>query len=383
VTTWYNEIDPFSAGWLRALIAAGEIAPGVVDERDIRDVRPADLDGFDQLHFFAGIGTWSYALRRAGWPDDRPVWTGSCPCQPFSAAGGRTGFADERHLWPAWHYLVAQRRPAVVLGEQVASGDGLGWLDLVQADLEDADYACGALDSCSAGFGAPHIRQRLWFVAQRLDDAFGDRQPTWRHDHSEHERFFAGAIVELRRLGDARFARLEGHAGNGHVLDQRRWFPSEQARSLAQASGAGGLADARRLVGAPQRIEAASIRGGGGGARHVALDVAAPHGADRGLADADQEGRELIAAPWRLHGRRAPRHDLDGRSIAGRPGPVNGHWADADWIFCRDGRWRPIEPGSFPLAHGVTGRVGRLRGYGNAINAEAAAAFVRAAMQCL
>ena len=54
-----------------------------VDERDIRDVRPDDLRGFTQLHFFAGIGVWTYALRRAGWPDDRPVWTGSLPVPAF------------------------------------------------------------------------------------------------------------------------------------------------------------------------------------------------------------------------------------------------------------------------------------------------------------
>ena len=86
VSAYYNEIDRFAAAWLRELIKRNLIAPGEVDERSIADVRPDDLVGFDQVHFFAGIGVWSYALRQAGWPDDRPVWTGSCPCQPFSCA---------------------------------------------------------------------------------------------------------------------------------------------------------------------------------------------------------------------------------------------------------------------------------------------------------
>jgi DNA (cytosine-5)-methyltransferase 1 len=136
---YYNEIDPFCAQWLRNLIDAGHIAPGDVDNRSIEDVRPDDLKGYAQCHFFAGIGVWSLALRRAGWPDERPVWSGSCPCQSFSAAGKRKGFADERHLWPTWFHLIAQRRPPVVFGEQVASKDGYAWLDLVQTDMEGLD----------------------------------------------------------------------------------------------------------------------------------------------------------------------------------------------------------------------------------------------------
>jgi len=165
VTAYYNEKDKFAAAWLRELIRMGWIAPGVVDERSIEDIVPADLEGYTQCHFFAGIGVWSYALRRAGWSDDRPIWTGSCPCQPFSAAGKAGGFADERHLWPHWLHLIQHGKPEAVpvFGEQVASKDGLGWLDLVQTDLEGAGYACGAVDLCAAGIGAPHIRQRLFF----------------------------------------------------------------------------------------------------------------------------------------------------------------------------------------------------------------------------
>ncbi|CNF54530.1 C-5 cytosine-specific DNA methylase [Yersinia bercovieri] len=165
MTAYYNEIDPYAAQWLRNLIKAGHIAPGYVDERSIEDVKPDDLREFTQCHFFAGVGVWSYALRQAGWPDDKPIWTGSCPCQPFSTAGKGDGFDDKRHLWPHFHYLIEQLRPPVAFGEQVASKDGLAWFDLVQADLEGAGYAATAVDICSAGVGAPHVRQRLYWVA--------------------------------------------------------------------------------------------------------------------------------------------------------------------------------------------------------------------------
>jgi hypothetical protein len=175
MSAFYNETDPVAAQWLRNLIAAGEIAPGVVDERDIRDVAPAELVRFTQCHFFAGIGIWSLALRRAGWPDDRPIWTGSCPCQPFSAAGGRAGFDDERHLWPHWHWLIQnqppERRPEIILGEQVAGKDGLGWFDLVSSDLGGIGYASGAVDLCAAGFG---VDWRGSAESKRLERAIRD-----------------------------------------------------------------------------------------------------------------------------------------------------------------------------------------------------------------
>ncbi len=165
MTAYYNEIEPFAAQWLRNLIQAGHIAFGEVDERSIEDVQPDDVRGFAQCHFFAGIGVWSHALRSAGWEDARPVWTGSCPCQPFSCAGKQLGTADKRHLWPAWFRLIRECRPPALFGEQVAGPAALAWLDLVSADLEDAGYAVGAADLCAAGVGAPSVRQRLFWMA--------------------------------------------------------------------------------------------------------------------------------------------------------------------------------------------------------------------------
>jgi len=160
---YYNEIDPYAAQWLRNLINAGHIAAGDVDVRSIADVRADDLRGYEQCHFFAGIGGWSLALRLAGWADDRPVWTGSCPCQPFSEGGKRAGFQDERDLWPAWFNLIRKRTPSIIFGEQVAGATI--WLDRVFADLEDQDYAVAAAVLPACAVDAPHRRDRLWFVA--------------------------------------------------------------------------------------------------------------------------------------------------------------------------------------------------------------------------
>jgi len=162
---YYNEIDPYAAQWLRNLIAAGHIAPGDVDERSIVDVHPDDLKGYAQCHFFAGIGGWSYAARLAGWPDDRPLWTGSCPCQPFSTAGSRRGFEDNRHLWPVWRRLIEERKPATVFGEQVASA--AQWIALVHGGLEALGYAVGAVPMEAASAGGQQRRDRYFFVASR------------------------------------------------------------------------------------------------------------------------------------------------------------------------------------------------------------------------
>jgi DNA (cytosine-5)-methyltransferase 1 len=176
VTAYYNEIDPHAAQWLRNLMAADLIPAGDVDTRSIEDVTPNDLRGYTQCHFFAGIGGWAYALDLAGWPRDRPVWTGSCPCQPFSAAGKGNGFEDERHLWPAWQHLIAQRRPAIVFGEQVASKAADAWTDLVQSDLEGMGYAFGCVPFPAASVGTIHGRERNYWMARHAAYAERDEQ---------------------------------------------------------------------------------------------------------------------------------------------------------------------------------------------------------------
>jgi DNA (cytosine-5)-methyltransferase 1 len=328
MAVYYNDSDPAACAWLRDLIAAGHLPAGEVDERSILDVEPSDLRGFTQCHFFAGIGGWPHALRLAGVAEDRPVWTGSPPCQPFSQAGQRKGQNDDRHLAPAFLRLVAACRPDLVFGEQVASAAVLGpsgrtaataaegtadwaWFDALATDLEAASYAVAAADLPAACIGAPHIRQRLFFGAVSLGAAAGG-------------------------LGHGLGARSQGRRGMSGGADQR----------AAGAAGlAGGLADADGRIaghGELQRGRQYRCQPQDGGADRL-VECAAPTGT----------------------------------------GATDGIWRDPDWLRCRDGRWRPVEPGTFPLADGVSGRMGLLRGYGNAIVPPLAAEFVTAFLECL
>lgn len=164
----YNEIDNSASQWLENLMDAGQIPKGKVITKSIAELTAQDLEGSSQVHLFAGIGGWPLALKLAGWPEDMPVWTGSCPCQPFSVAGKRKGKEDERHLWPEMYRLIKECKPPVIFGEQVASPDGIDWMQAVQSDLEAQGYEVGKLDLCAAGVGSPHIRQRIFWVGNRI-----------------------------------------------------------------------------------------------------------------------------------------------------------------------------------------------------------------------
>ena len=368
---YYNEIDPYAAQWLRNLIAAGHIAHGDVDERSVEDVKPAELVGYTQCHFFAGIGVWSHALRQAGWPDDKPVWTGSCPCQPFSAAGKGGGFDDERHLWPAFHHLIEQCKPATIIGEQVASKDANAWLDLVQVDLEALGYAFGAVPFPSASVGAPHIRDRLYWVADSLHGNGNQRFELegygWACDAKQNGMGGVfGGLADSTVRGRQQLTNVRPTS-----LFNSKTFAGEQVQqSCSDGASIGGLVNASN--------KRHKRRSGVGWEAQRGVEHA---NADSGMADADSDrcGSRQRDDQAARHGDTVAATSSNDRHQS--TGPTNGFWRNADWLLCRDGKWRPVEPGTFPLAHGATSRVGRLRAYGNAINAQAAQIFIGAYLE--
>ena len=338
---YYNEIDPHAAQWLRKLIADGHIAPGDVDERSIVEVRPDDLRGYEQCHFFAGIGGWSYALRLAGIPNDRPVWTGSCPCQPFSSAGKQRGCEDERHLWPTFFSLIRECRPASVFGEQVAGVNGLAWIDHVFADLEDENYAVGAADLPACGAGAPHRRQRLFWVANAN-----------RSEQQTRDR-----IARTKRQENVRCP-----GANGSMADPMH--AKRRENHVHRTNGRDGPHDGWK--------EARCESGTCGEVFH--------------MGDSKNIGQQGGFLPD------------NGESPNGIK--ETDTWDQLEWLTCSDGKSRPTQPGIFPLVNGISksvvrggdrsmapdanqsaeARTMRLKGYGNAIVPQVAALFITAAM---
>ena len=412
MTAYYNEIDPHAAAWLRELIAQKQIPAGEVDERSIADVRAEDLRGFTQHHWFGGIGGWAYALRLAGWPDDRPVWTGSCPCPPFSQAGkgsecpscgGKSCLAhplvtagwicldcgdewrgDDRHLLPEFIRLIGECRPATVYGEQVASRDGVLWLYALRAVLEECGYAIGAADLPSAGVGSPNIRQRLWFVGV-ADSEYPERRAVNINredgrDGADTGRKEAhgqpGARGEVRGLADIASERWNGVEDTAGAAG---WGGTEAG------GGDGRLADAHGGHTGAERQQPGGEHG----------QQPQDGGATGGLGDTDstgsQPGNETATPAGYGHPSLA-----DGLGHAA--GPTHGFWRDADWLGCRDGKWRPAQSSIFPLVAGLPAGVvrggdpsapinanaspeacvTRVRGYGNAINPYVAKAFIEA-----
>lgn len=422
MTAYYNEIEPSAVAWLRELIKRGLIADGIVDDRSIEDVHPDDLKGFTQCHWFGGIGGWSLALRMAGWADDRPVWTGSCPCQPFSDAGKGKGLSDERHLWPAFYRLIKECAPDVVFGEQVASKDALGWLDVVRADLEGSDYAVGAIDTCAASVGAFHIRQRLYWVADRTiyrrgqvgqdlgrGTERGIAQGMEQRPAGGSSRDVANAHQEQRYgtwgVGPGRgLEPADSGASTSSMADTNGRGRTPGTQGFEQGHGSGGgpaielesdssangplahpsstaasiLEDAHGV--GCQRMREEPAYGLSGPAGQILIPAAAgtvvhpsSPGSPVGRDQRSDPGQELPPAERASGGivpvadpslQRRPESSLYIRSTGqDQATPLErgaGLWCSCDWYPCADGRKRPAQSGIQPLAARVPDRVVRV-----------------------
>ena len=346
---WHNDNDPAAVKWLHHAMNREFIPEGHIDSRSIADINADEIRYFIQAHFFAGIGGWPLSLRMAGWHPDRPVWTASLPCQPFSTAGRRRGKDDERHLWPVFRDLVGECRPSVILGEQVASKDGKQWFCDVQNDLHSLGYVAAATDLCAACVGAPHIRQRLYWVAYR------DRE-----------------------LRPADFRKVEQRQSDGRRIEGIQHPDGQRSQSWSEATetprhGSSLEPASERLVNRKSR------------------DASLPSGqAECGPTQREtgsRNGRMEYPVIQRLEGHARDEPTGTGWPPADGPVATPGFWDDCEWFpFAgQSGKviFRPVKPGVSPLVDGIPNPVHAIRGYGNAIVPPLAAQFILTVMEWL
>jgi DNA (cytosine-5)-methyltransferase 1 len=363
---YYNENDPKAAAWLGELIRSGEIPAGHIDTRSITEIKACELTDYNQCHFFAGIGGWAVALKLAGWPQNRRVWTGSCPCQPFSVAGAKLAENDPRHLWPFFRNLICESCPSAVFGEQVGGGAGFKWFAGVRADLEKAGYAVGGADLCAASVAAPHKRQRIYWVAISCRNGRG--------------------------TGSASIAGQEG--GDALINDRSESGSPSESDGMVLSNGAGRSERGQTAKGTRQgsATKPTSSVSGGEHALRTGCEMAGNtehHGVENEIGQTNRLGSNGNAVGVALgdSDSERPQGLLECGKRGGKLTPWKASaWSNFDIVWCRNPKKpgeivaRRVEPGTFPLAHGVSGRVGLLRGYGNAIVPQVAAEFIKATM---
>jgi DNA (cytosine-5)-methyltransferase 1 len=325
------------------------------------------------------------------------IITGGFPCQPFSVAGKQKGTSDDRHLWPEMFRIIQELKPRWVIGENVKGlvnlQDGMVF-ETVCTDLEGEGYEVRAFNIPAAGVGAPHRRERIWIVAHRKESMVNaDDVRLEQHNETKEEtswwrtsttfeptsdvvntisngerREISRSDEEERRIQeehrqDNSSARLTSRTSsirqtnNGHedMEDSRRTLQQgTELREKNEDEVREGYANQHQRSGSPSESNVADTYARLSNGTYEEVQ-------SRGqTSDTSSKGSTDVA-----NTKSSDRHDneavtRDGGSstqeVFGNGSSVSG-----------EGSWWNVEPDVGRVAHGIPGRVYRLKGLGNSI----------------
>ena len=299
------------------------------------------------------------------------VITGGFPCQPFSVAGKQAGTDDDRHLWPVMFRIIQELTPRWVIGENVKGltniQDGVVF-ETVCSDLEGEGYEVRAFNIPAAGVGAPHRRERIWIVAHakryNKTDEIGGSYETSRGIQEEHRQDDSSA-----RLTSRTSSIRQTNNGHEDMEDSRRTLQQgTELREKNEDEVGEGYANQHQRSGSTSESNVADTYARLSNGTYEEVQ-------SRGQTfDTSSEGSTDVANTKSSIGYDNEAVTRDGGSstqeVFGNGSSVSG-----------EGSWWHTEPDVGRVAHGVPGRVYRLKGLGNSIIPKIAEEIGRAIIQ--
>jgi len=331
---------------------------------------------------FCDIEPWSRKILAKHWPDvpiakdvkelandpnglipDCDILTAGYPCQPFSVAGQRRGTEDDRHIWPFIFTIIKAKRPSFCVFENVFGHVSMG-LDQVLSDLEGESYATRTFVVPACATDAFHRRDRLWIICRNVGDT--------KHNGSSTTKI-TGSIGETSEHNTQGQSKTEQSKGASQSRDSGGLGESTRAEHVGDSESKRHerRTDVERKGAEDKQKQRLGVRGESSGssedvayAQSMHSDVSGEHtqqsegqvselgerSSEINVADTDSEGSQ---GQWR-------EHEPISRQETGHA----ASYSDKE-IRARK-NWQP-EPRVGRVAHGVSNRVDRLRGLGNAI----------------
>ena len=331
---------------------------------------------------FCDIEPWSRKILKKHWPDvpiaedvkelandpnglipDCDILTAGYPCQPFSVAGQRRGTEDDRHIWPFIFTIIKAKRPSFCVFENVFGHVSMG-LDQVLSDLEGESYATRPFVVPACATDAPHRRDRLWIICRNVGDT--------KHNGSST-------------------TKVTGSTGETSEHNTQGQSKTEQSEGASQSRDSGGLGESTR----------AEHVGNSKSKRHERRTDAEREGPENkqeqrlGVRGKPSGSSEDVAYSQSMHRDVSGEHTQQSKGqvseLGERSSEINvaytdsersqGQWREHEPISRQETghaasysdkeirarkNWQP-EPRVGRVAHGVSNRVDRLRGLGNAI----------------